>query len=650
MAYNLKYQSATFYNYFKKAVVIRLYKKDYVGSVVTVRVKDVSIFTNYQDNTTPIIGTGAKLRLLNDTNTFTAFDDLLTSKEKEFKCTVTVANQVVFTGFSLCDLNEQQFLPKAVITIQFTDYLRRLEDKYLSDLPSALGYASPLSTLVKQALNMIDIGFTNLLVNSSIYETRMTKTISNSFLNQAYVENELFLDKDNKQDDVYTILNKILTSFNCHLYSYDQFWVIERTEDIERETNWQSFDLGSETIGNTTARVATLHKQDGDFSYIDMSQVLKYYTGIHTLVLNISDKRKDSLITNSLDAATSIPDNTFYPAKMNTWYMGGDPYQFYRLDGVNKRGVNKWFQWSIAVPNNIPPTEKPYYWMRLYPNTSGKTILSISYKMFVPIFYPAYNDSVELALRIDCRQNTMYWVALLDDNIAFHTNASASHSVYLKVEHKVDKEDLTPNVTTWTFSKEIDFTSLLASNPFGFPYIDYIFQFQAIKYIRGGTTGYFVDNVIGDFQIQIKDAPIDNQYTYNLSDAYIKEEKVEIALCDANSESYVNGLLLPVNTATNEFTRTVSWTSDNGNTRILQDKIAEEWYRKYSDTNRMLLSDIAYDGYLKLFTVFTDDNIKDSLGNNVKFVLLNYTWDVVSGTYTIELEEYPNEEIIINPA
>ena len=122
--YGLKYQS-DFYNYFKKKVSVQISKAGWTGAVKQLRTTEVILEVNYVDENTPVIGTGVKIGLINE-GTFDSLEDLLTSTERQFKCVIYYNSVLVFQGFSICDLNEQQFLPWSKLSLQFTDYLRRL--------------------------------------------------------------------------------------------------------------------------------------------------------------------------------------------------------------------------------------------------------------------------------------------------------------------------------------------------------------------------------------------------------------------------------------------------------------------------------------------------------------------------------------------
>ena len=322
MSYDLKYQS-DFYNTppFQKKVSVQLYKKDYGShAVIPVRTTEVILQANYQSDDTPIIGTGVKVGIINE-GTFDSLEDLLTATEKEFKCVITYDGNIVFQGFNICDLNEQQFLPYSKISLQFTDYLHRLDVDYLTCLESISAKTSVYNILAGMITNT---GLQNgvdkfpLYVNSKLFETTMSQGEASTFLNQTFVENNMFytaaLSYDainkisiNDYENTYDAVNKLLFSFGAYLYSAGDKFVLERLDDVARDGGWVKLtDLGEGNMEGFS--VASLkkeyNKQAGDFKYVDGSQVIEYNSGWQWLDLDLQIKALDSLVFN--DYVTSI--------------------------------------------------------------------------------------------------------------------------------------------------------------------------------------------------------------------------------------------------------------------------------------------------------------------------------------------------------
>jgi hypothetical protein len=393
--YGLKYQS-DFTNSppFQKLVSVKIKKLDYTGAVINVRTAGVVIEDNYQDENTPVVGTGAKVNIINE-GAFDYLEDLLTSTEKQFLCEISYNGSIVFQGYSICDLNEQQFLPWANITLQFTDYLRRTDSDLLECLKQA-GDNSNLITIVHGAIQKIGLDCP-LYVNSTLFETTMFAGVNDTFLEQTYLENNMFYTEANKYDNTYDALNKALKSFNAHLYFYGDKWVLERIDDITRTGDWVVFSnildsSGYETGATTASLKKEYNKQSGDFHYHEGSQIVAYDSGLKTLVLQLKDKQLDTFVFNNytvlmLSTAEQFPTagtlalKTWYKFISNTIYRTG--YAF--------RGIGSYVEWTIVAGINAEFSGLYYAFKMTFnvpenyvanPNEVAEvpTVLSISYK------------------------------------------------------------------------------------------------------------------------------------------------------------------------------------------------------------------------------------------------------------------------------
>jgi hypothetical protein len=249
--YGLKYQS-DFYNYFGKLVSVKIYRVDYELETIDIRTSEVTIQSNYTDDDTSIIGKGAKIVVIADTEDMDYLEDLLLSTEKEFLCTIEYNSQPVFKGYSICDMNERQLLPFAQVTLQFTDYMHRTDGQYPKFMKS-IGQNTELYSIINEMLLATELEF-NLFVNSTLFEDTMTQEANDTWLTQTYVQNSIFYSDAFTIDNIYDAINKSLKSFSAFMYSYNNKWVIERQEDITRDGTWVTY--GQEVINDlaSTAR------------------------------------------------------------------------------------------------------------------------------------------------------------------------------------------------------------------------------------------------------------------------------------------------------------------------------------------------------------------------------------------------------------
>jgi hypothetical protein len=203
MAYGLKYQS-DFYNYFGKLVSVKIYKEDYSDSVETdLRLSEVKIECNYKNDNTPLVGTGAKIVVVADSLDMSYLEDMMLSYERQFLCIIEHNSEIVFRGYSICDMNERQLLPYAYVTLEFTDYLHRLEEHY-QDLLKNMGGNTDVLTLVMDYINLTTSDLP-LYVNSTLFEDSMDVAATDTFLPQVTVQNAQFYSNSYQYDNAYDV-------------------------------------------------------------------------------------------------------------------------------------------------------------------------------------------------------------------------------------------------------------------------------------------------------------------------------------------------------------------------------------------------------------------------------------------------------------
>lgn len=698
MAYNLKYQSVH-YSVHRIPIKVEIFKRDYVGSVSNIRVQSTTIETNNQGYATPVIGTNAKIQIVN-TGAFTQYDDLLMSKEKEFRCKIWIYEDIlVFDGFSICDMNEQQFLPKAVISLNFTNYLRRLEDKTFTLPTSGVGRYSNVADLFHKSLDYVGLG-NQILLNSSLFEKTMDTGEWHTCLEQLFVDIDMFLNEDNSQDDIYTMLTKLLVSLDARLYAFQDKWIIERIPDIENPLDWyviSEWNIVSPVPNElTNPLVQYYNKQDGAFNYIDTQQTLQYVSGTHTLKLNIQDKRKSSLLHNDWDTVLAgyvisleFTENSLLNAYQYQWYYTIYNASFYVTDIVNRKlspykGITSSIQWTAVAP--APPNEFHSYINNLYigfgtsicpATTDGvnqDTSLTVAFKTYAITTLYSYKRRVRFFVYIRSGAYAGYFLTEQNGEIVLSLNR---FRFVQEFTHETDNGVLVP-WETLDISKEISVPSEVFSAGTG--KIDiFIGVYPTYHEYQDGDDA-IATNVMGDFRVTVNSDILKNEISYNVSDDFIKTTETDVHLCDVPDVSYANGLL--VKTAVgppNPYTKTSGWidakTADDVDNsefwnasditsdwpglpsdwflgevaRPLVDIIAANWHRRFNSTSRVLKSRITSQEYFKLFSIFTDDNLMEN-GAHIKFLLTNYVWDLENETWDVDLEEYHTEGVIINEA
>lgn len=671
--YGSKY-SSNFYNYYSKYVEVDIRKRDYVGAVTALRNTEVFIEVNFQDNNTPIFGTGASIVILNQ-GEFADLDDLLTSTEKEFLCIIKYDGTTVFQGFSLCDLNEQQFMPFSRIKIQFTDYMKRAESYYM--IGFFLSADTDLLEITNQLRTMVSFGADyELYINSTLFEEHQNDAATDTFIKQTYVENNMFFSDPGTYDNLYDMINKVLKPFGAFFYSCGDKWIIERQEDVNRAGNWVKYN--SALTGSSVASLRqTYNKQNGDFKYVDGSQVLEYVSGLKMLDINLKDKERDTFVfndyfyTNMQRVSDVTPDSG--TLTLRTWYA----YDDLILPG----GSYHYKDMSTYVRWGYPPALDnmgDYALMGLYYafevhfplSPQEPVMMNINYKVGCELNLGGVSKiTAYYAIRADGGAMDGLWlqnVTLTDGTTApgFGLSTPLLGTGYISNEFDVSGLNDKKN-KTWSVSQSWNFTDPTLFNFDGFQEV-FPSLWQQLGYpTKQKFMIYFLPlrvtfdpnlvpnpepfyniriNYLGDIEITLTTENIMNKLSYNISADFLKTEEQDIEFWDLDNPNFANGYMYGLGGIGNDpIGKTTGWKSAyEANAISLMDIYAKNKYRNYSQTVQKLKATILHDGHMKPLSVITDNQ-----RSGVNFILQGYSWDLFNGMYEIVAEQYTSEEIII---
>jgi hypothetical protein len=686
MAYGLKYQS-DFYNAFKVLVSVKIYKRDYTDSTVTnVRTSEVTIESNYQNDNTPVIGTGAKIVLIATSNDMTYLEDLLLSYEREFLCTIEYDGVIAFRGVSLCDLNERQLLPFARVTLQFTDYVHRLSEQY-PECISKIGLYNDVYSLVENLIQLTSLDLP-LYVNSTLFEDSMNNAATDTFLPQVFVQNAQYFSNTFEYDNMYDAINKTLQPFNAFIYYSRDKWIVERQEDITRPGNWVCYDSSDNAGTSVPSLKQTLNKQNGDFSYVEMSQVIEYDTGLHTLILDLQDKKLESLVFNDYTGLYSVRRGTgniytttgilphvyFYPKSVTdkfpregdltfrTWYIHHEATEV--KVGAEYLDINTWIHWHVDPANDADSSKYGlYYRFTVQFNTSREndsvdgnllkdTILNVEYKNGTEIdvnYYQYRLMTQRFLLRLSGGPWTNYWVGRGIDI----TTGYDSIILYPPIDSNLgmqpfstDPENFVQHITTTDITEEHQKTWSLTQE---FP----LTGIQCVRrYDTGRTTYDSLWAALGypdtqDFIIMFLPPSLTNQEkeplgAHTLDSIYFGDVTVTITTEDIDNriEYHLNEDFVKTDEIElhlfdldnqnfsnglmlSDKTYTNSWFSENSVTPIpLYEVFAKCKFRKYGRTIHRLKSKIRCNQILKPFAILTDSNVGSETSEGVDMTLI----------------------------
>jgi len=394
--------------------------------------------------------------------------------------------------------------------------------------------------------------------------------------------------------------------------------------------------------------------------------------------LKLNDTLYDSLVFNNYTedmqtiAFTDVTFLTFPSATLEyrTWYAHENVTDI--SVGKAYRGMEDWIQYT--TDNSIYGL---YYNFKIQfaISTDIPTVLNISYKQtqsFLQLGRKWIKPRFLLQL-VGGKYNGWFMRVITNDNGTTIRLLKQNPSTYHNYSHFCDPGywdnrsdiDVTDGNLEWTNNKEFDLTTIkcrVYTPGQDQHFIEYDSFYEAAEYPidqsfilmllppwysveeNGEITGFVPTTYFGDVEVKLTAVDtIDNKIEYHLNENFVKKDEIDIYLFDLPNTNYSNGLLLD-----DQETYTVSWISENSTDPIpLYELFAKCKYRKYGRTIHRLKGTILYDGILKVFAIITDNNLQTDSSTNVEFILNGFTWNLDSGQYDIEAEEYTEEEIVV---
>ena len=667
MAYGLKYQS-DFYNIFQVLVSVKIYERDYGGSVTNVRTSRVDIKSNYQDDNTPIIGSGATVTMIATSAEMSYLEDMLTSYERQFLCTIEYSGQIVFRGYSISDLNERQFLQYAEVTMQFTDYLHRMEEYFPARLRNVGGYANVFD-LIKELLTLTGLDLP-IYVNSTLFETTMSQSGNETFLSQIVAQNSQFYADLFNYDNIYDAVNKCLHPFNAYMYYYNEKWVIERIEDIVNGERWVLYEGASSSAASSLKQ--TFNKQVGDFDYEETSQVIEYNSGLKMLIIQLQDKKIDSLVFNNysddmlLFPAATFPDEA--ELLPNMWYRDTDITGLYT--GTAYLDLQTYFHFNAVHPDEVWVGNGcgVYYNFNVtFPvDFMTEVTLGMRNSFNLSIGYKATTDSTtditswktivpRFLLRLDGGPYSGWWVKWIGTYVNSIGQSFPGPWLMLcapEEDPMSGVESLTPALTfyngsangptsqIWNVEKNFDLNKqkvLVYWRSTTMNFRDHGLwdelgnpEFQRFTIIFLPTWYWINDphqitsNFIGDIAVTCTTEEVDNKIEYYINEDFYRTETIDLYLFDLPNPNYSNGLMLDrgfvqdssgAENIPTEYTKL--WVSrDQADAPApLYEIFAKNKFRKYGRTTHRLKGKIHCNRVLKPFAILTDDNMLAQAGS-----------------------------------
>jgi hypothetical protein len=285
--YELRYRGGT-YNEGLGNCYVDIYKKGYTESQedpITIQEQGITLITDKGDYFEPIKSSSVSINIINDKANFYEFDDLFSISDLEYYVRVHTDNLVLFAGYIPCTTVEQTWLKNGIVELNATCNLNRL-----SEYCPTLFVTKGLYSLIEIIQNCLSFTHMDLCVNVNC--SLSEQNIGGIPFEVSHIDSDLFYKNNIELDDCGTVLKKILTSFDCTIYYYDDEWWIERLNDAgSNDLNWYKFDVNSSA--SVLRQQNNIHLTIGtELIPCNMSQKIGYIPGFKKIELTLKEKRK----------------------------------------------------------------------------------------------------------------------------------------------------------------------------------------------------------------------------------------------------------------------------------------------------------------------------------------------------------------------
>jgi hypothetical protein len=709
MAWDIHY-SGSFYNIAERHVVVEILSEDYSGAILPLRIQSVSISQEWDAYLSPAMGAGCEVTIVNEESDWDFYEELFVAEEQQFMLRIYfeadkfyISDYIIFEGFLLTDIQEQQVLPHSEIKLKAGNYLGVLDE---------IKKSTATSTSTNNIINYIGrvLQVTKLMypiyVCNTLYETLMT---NQRLMTDLYLHRHLFfqgVDEDNKLEygNLLEILNTVLKPFNMYVYSWNHKWYIERYADIFHpdgsfEYNFKTYDvydITTLTYGSTIQYNLPILTCDPNtinfytFKYVDTSQTLQYGKGYKKISVNGVAHKDHNLVSENFDDATPMDITTMAPANViERWSYDNTGTITYGEDWVQFHNPGDQYAEARGIATRF-----------VLRGTKKKEItLNISFRRQLTdmeIYYMITNkdtweDGDIENIKVSCRimlhyydPNTGHWYYLTKDS---ETGTWGNHrwtspeipeeqlwafdfaiftvggTPYTPLKsYQYDEEE---HYYYWQVDETITFNNdflsdsqddtLLEDLLFELRLLRWSFYYEHRQYVLGvyvGNTEFGPTNI---------DSPLLRKIRITTDDED-EEERSDIEISGETDANYISELDFDIDIydVTNHVAANATWvnaatwvnpiypsqwldarTEEEESIRelSLQEHLLEDLFQFYNKPRKKLVTTIRFDYHLPPFSFIRDPNITRD-GTTIDMLILSYTLDVNTMQYEIEAEEW----------
>jgi hypothetical protein len=680
MAYGVKYRGGC-YNKDLGLCTVDIFKLNYAGSISPLTIAANGINFNYDigDYFEPIKSLSVSIDIINDKSDFYELDVLFSISDLEYYVRIYCDSVVFFYGYIPCDVVEQVWLQNSIITLNATCNLNRLSE-----------YKPTLFTVNESLYSIIEI-IQNCL---SFTHLSLPLNINNSLdgfwghirFEEAYLDCALFnggiIDLVNSElEDCGTILKKILQSFSCIIYYYNDEWWIDRMRDIggDQKNYIQYVDSTA-----TSAPITNTHLVLGtELRVCNRAQRVQYVPGLKSIELTLKEKRKYNYVDYTYDNLTydyALNLVEFVSPAPGKWegltgpdiqYTAGNVINnMYNhitiLDYISTESINIVYSDGRGTPpipsfdDMLRASLKGMYtsfYLKLNPTTA--TSINISGKFQLPANFinehPYFvSDSkinpskYKFYVRFFIGNGGQNWLIKnattgvyefrAQNTLTFY-NGSINTEAILRIEIPfsdfTDKNAYYHEFST-SISLEYDINATSDLFLFGLCELGWYWQgasaFDYFYVAEYGPAQTLRISLIGDIYITANDELDDNLIIGSINNSFVNVKKMDVDVYDTTSYSLLNCIYSDTNRL-----QTYDWSG-----LPLVNKIIEDYFQIFNKVRHIISSDMYANLFFKPFTL-VESTFCEVLPGTVKM----YDDNHVVGVGTTFLTTFKTGDIIV---
>lgn len=299
-----------------KGVTGTLYidKIDYTGPTSKLVLVEGGLEINYKFGgwEDPVIPLQCSFSILNTKEDFFELLPLMFSEEREYKVRVVMFTPVAYTafdGYINCEPVTQKYLHKQIIDLVASNYLMKLKSVHPTSIDTLQNktFIDVINEILKSTGSTFPIR-----VNAQIHAEGDTPSAGQTLFNMNGFFTELFWEDNVERVASLDILTRILKPFNCYIYWWQNYWYIERYEDLWNTSinyvEYSATETYSPTEAGTVVNKTFVITDLNQNTFVERSQELGGTPGLKTLCINLMDQRYLNLVNiqqRQVDFATT---------------------------------------------------------------------------------------------------------------------------------------------------------------------------------------------------------------------------------------------------------------------------------------------------------------------------------------------------------